>query len=128
MGFLDGLLDGKKKEEMLGSVNNKAETLKNEMIKAIRENMKEAEKAEMDEEGAEEDEYAYTDDLISSLKDDIDNDNIEMCQVLSAVIEEQGDIETEELVVLGRTILHKIQGGRRGGECARRLSILDEGF
>jgi hypothetical protein len=107
-------------EELLGSVNNKAETLKTEMIKAIRENMKEAEKAEMDkgvndkldEEVAEEDEFADTDDLISSLKDDIDNDYIEMGQVLSAAIEELGDVETEELLELGRTILHEIQGGR----------------
>ena len=135
MGLMGGLLGGKEKEEKLvADVIKKDEMLRKEMIKAIRENLKESEKGnkgktenrkvekevegEMDagvnEEYEEEDENSNLDtsDLISNLKDEMEKDNIEMCHVLSAEIEEHGDVKPEELVELGRTILHKIRGGR----------------
>lgn len=132
MGLMGGLLGGKEKEEKLvADVIKKDEMLRKEMIKAIRENLKESEKGnkgktenrkvekevegEMDvgvNEEYEEDEYTDTTDLISNLKDEMEKDNIEMCHVLSAEIEEHGDVKPEELVELGRTILHKIRGGR----------------
>lgn len=136
MGLMGGLLGGKEKEEKLvADVIKKDEMLRNEMIKAIRENLKESEKGkkgktenrkvekevegEMDvgvneeyEEYEDENSNLDTSDLISNLKDEMEKDNIEMCHVLSAEIEEHGDIKPEELVELGRTILHKIRGGR----------------
>ena len=135
MGLMGGLLGGKEKEEKLvADVIKKDEMLRKEMIKAIRENLKESEKGnkgktenrkvekevegEMDvgvnEEYEEEDENSNLDtsDLISNLKDEMEKDNIEMCHVLSAEVEEHGDVKPEELVELGRTILHKIRGGR----------------
>jgi hypothetical protein len=133
MGLMGGLLGGKEKEEKLvADVIKKDEMLRNEMIKAIRENLKESEKGnkgktenrkvekevegEMDEgvneEYEDENSNLDTSDLISNLKDEMEKDNIEMCHVLSAEIEEHGDVKPEELVELGRTILHKIRGGR----------------
>jgi hypothetical protein len=133
MGLMGGLLGGKEKEEKLvADVIKKDEMLRNEMIKAIRENLKESEKGrkgktenrkvekevegEMDEgvneEYEDENSNLDTSDLISNLKDEMETDNIEMCHVLSAEVEEHGDVKPEELVELGRTILHKIRGGR----------------
>lgn len=136
MGLMGGLLGGKEKEEKLvADVMKKDEMLRNEMIKAIRENLKESEKGkkgktenrkvekevegEMDvgvneeyEEYDDENSNLDTSDLISNLKDEMEKDNIEMCHVLSAEIGEHGDVKPEELVELGRTILHKIRGGR----------------
>ena len=136
MGLMGGLLGGKEKEEKLvADVMKKDEMLRKEMIKAIRENLKESEKGkkgktenrkvekevegEMDvgvneeyEEYEDENSNLDTSDLISNLKDEMEKDNIEMCHVLSAEVEEHGDVKPEELVELGRTILHKIRGGR----------------
>jgi hypothetical protein len=133
MGLMGGLLGGKEKgEKLVADVIKKDEMLRNEMIKAIRENLKESEKGrkdktenrkvekevegEMDvgvneeyEEYEDENSNLDTSDLISNLKDEMENENIEMCHVLSAEIEEHGDVKPEELVELGRTILHEIE-------------------
>lgn len=136
MRLMGGLLGRKEKEEKLVTdVIKKDEMLRHEMIKAIRENLKESEKGrkdktenrkvekdlvdgEMDEgvneEDVDEDENLDLDtfDVITNIKDNMENDDVEMCHVLSAEIEEHGDVKPEELVELGKTILHTIRGGR----------------
>ena len=135
MGLLGGLLGEKKEEKKIQDVRKKDEMLRDEMIKKIRQNMNATESDRRDatenrkvekrvaeerddeideamDDEEEEDEYTDTNDLISSLKGKVEQDTAEMCNVLSAAIEEQGDVKAAELLALGRTILHNISGGR----------------